>query len=158
MNVAELISKNADIYDGLADHFNLDLAELKTPNALLEKIKFEIQSHESIMEACEEESTMWNIANRESATLHMIKGFIDTMLYRETEEYEEDEFYTSVFDIANDHYEAIAGKALPNHICQMFKDLEIRNTDDLSDDGGEFDELEYASFDHALNMLESFDR
>lgn len=158
MNVAELISKNADIYDALADHFNIDLVELKTPSALLEKINFEIHSYESIMEACEEESTMWNIANRESATLHMIKGFIDTMLYRETEDYEEDKFYTSVFDIANDYFKSKADEPISNHTCQKFKDLEIRTTDDLSDEDDEFTELEYDAFDHALDMLESFDR
>jgi len=85
MNVVDLIRKNADIYDALADYYNIDLITHNTTSSLLDVIDFEINSRDSVLEAYDEDDCDRIICDRimlskEIATLAMVKGFINIML------------------------------------------------------------------------------
>ncbi len=68
------------------------------------------------------------------------------------------DFLKSIFESANKFYEPIAGTPLPKEVTQTFIDLGIRDLDGLSDDGSEFDELEYQAFEDALETHDAIER
>jgi len=76
---------------------------------------------------------------------------------RTDDEIADEKFFNFIFDTANDFYEPIAGKALPNDVCEAFRNLDIHDLDALSDDGGEFDELEWQAFEHALETNDAIE-
>lgn len=159
MQVKKLISRNPDIYDGLFDLYGIDLKTCTSIADVLSELDTLIKYEETAMKLTEEIHGGKNItAERELFALTTIKGFINTMLYRETEQCEDDDFFESVFELADESYKPIAGRHLPLSVQENFIALDIRNIDDLYDNEYEFDSLELVSFENALETLESFER
>lgn len=159
MNIVELISKNADIYDALADVYGIDLIERDTLAKLLTSIENQINGVDALIDAREDDEDDFCIKCRERiAQLAMIKGFLDVLIYVQSPEAEMDDFHNFIWEQANETYEPIAGKPFPMETMKMFIGLDIKNSDDLSDHDGDFDELEYESLDEALTTWEAITR
>ena len=164
MNIVELISKNADIYDALADVYGIDLIEQNTLEKLVSAINKKIESHELCIEDYmsnehhEEHDDEPVQLNNGIAQLAMIKGFLDVLIYRETTQYHTDEYLNFIFTEANKYYKTHTDMDLSQEAMSTFEDNDIRNTDDLSDNDEEFNTNEYDAFDDALTTWEAFER
>lgn len=80
MNIIELLSKNNDIYDALADYHELDLVELQTPSEFIRALDLLIHNKNEIIMAAyvadDDETPRCNKLAREIADLCMIRGFV----------------------------------------------------------------------------------
>lgn len=151
MNTIELISSHPDLYDALADYYDFDLVNFKTTNELIEAIKEKIAS---------------NHDDELQANLSMLKAFIEiidklninetkTPDTRTTEEIEDDRFLKFILENSREYYFKENGCEISPVAFDAFKDSDIRNCDDLSDNDEAFNTREYEAFEDAIESWEA---
>lgn len=77
MSSTKILNNNPDIYDGLADNFNIDLLNYSHVGQLINRIDFDIAYYnQKLFYADNDETTEMVALNKHTANLAMLKALI----------------------------------------------------------------------------------